>query len=101
MTDDTGIKFSSTVIAYPEPKYELKYENGTMNNKMKSNLIRNFVNNFTVQFIQTDVRQTDYGTYHLQLNNSYGGTTVFVTVIPQSKFKKAGSNVKSCFPFCH
>ena len=86
MTDDSGIEFSYTVIAYPEPKYELKYENGTRNNQIMSSLKRNFVNNFTIQFNQKDVRETDYGTYHLQLNNSFGGTTVFVKVIPKSKF---------------
>lgn len=86
VTDSTGIKFSVTVIAYPDPWYELKNENGTKNiQKMDNTTIRNSVNNFTINFNQTVVKKDDYGTYFLQIGNRFGVTTVQINVLPQSK----------------
>lgn len=85
VTDATGIEFSVIVVAYPEPQYELQFENGTINNQMTGSITSNSVNNFTIQFNQTDVEQSDYGTYRLKVNNSFGYTTLFLNVIPQRK----------------
>lgn len=85
VTDTTGIEFSVIVVAYPEPQYELQFENGTKNSQMTGSITSNSVNNFTIQFNQTAVEQSDYGTYRLRVNNSFGYTTLFLNVIPQSK----------------
>lgn len=85
VNDTIGIEFSSIVVAYPEPFYELKYENGTKNNKMMGSIIRNAINNFTIHFNQTVVNQVDYGTYHLVIYNDFGDETIFVNILPQSK----------------
>lgn len=85
VTDTTGIDFSTTVIAFPEPQYSLEYTNGTRNTQMMNRLSRNAVNNFTVQFTQTVVNQSDYGTYNLIFRNLLGNVTVHVNVLPQSK----------------
>lgn len=82
----TGIQFSSTVVAYPKPSYELKHTNGTVNNAMISSLVIHAVNIFTIRFNQTDVKQNDYGIYQLRISNPYGFATVFVNVLPQSKY---------------
>lgn len=87
MTDTTGIDFSATVIAYPEPLYQLLYENGTTNNNMMHTMTRNAVNNYTVHFSQTVTEESDYGTYYLVLQNLLGKTTIFVNIVPQSKCK--------------
>lgn len=85
VTDTTGIDFSTTVIAFPEPQYSLEYTNGTRNTQMMSILFRNAVNNFTVQFSQTVVNESDYGTYNLRFRNLLGEAIVYVNVIPQSE----------------
>lgn len=86
MTDTSGIDFTTTVIAYPEPRYELRYENGTTSNNMMGSITRNDVNNFTIRFNQTAVKQDDYGIYRLLVSNPFGETVVVLTVIPQSEF---------------
>lgn len=83
VTDITGIDFSVTVIAYPEPQFELIHENET--NNMKNSITRNDVYNFTIRYKQIIVRQDDYGTYHLIVSNPFGVATIFIQVIPQSK----------------
>lgn len=87
VTDQSEIEFSTTVISFPEPRYDLKYENGTTNMKMKDTLTRNAVNNFTIHFNQTIADHTDYGSYNLTIYNEFGETIVIVNVIPQSKYK--------------
>lgn len=87
VTDILGIEFSTTVFAYPEPRYELRYDNGTINNRMVGSIIRNAVNNYTIHFNQTVVKQDDFGTYHLFVSNMFGETTVFLNVLPQSKYQ--------------
>lgn len=84
MTDTSGIDFSTTVIAYPEPRYELRYENGTTSNKMMGSVTRNAVNNFTIRLNQTSVEQADFGTYRLIVSNPFGETAVVLNVVPQS-----------------
>lgn len=86
ITDLTGIEFSVTIIAYPEPQYELQYENGTKNIQMMDRITKNSLNNFTIHYNQTVVRKSDYGFYHLILSNEYGKSTVYVNIIPQSKY---------------
>lgn len=86
VTDQSGIEFSTTVIGYPEPLYDLKNENGTKNIKMKGTSTWNAVNNFTIHFNQTTVDQNDYGSYNLTIYNIFGKTIVIVNVIPQSKY---------------
>lgn len=87
VTDILGIEFSTTVFAYPEPRYELRYDNGTINNRMVGSITRNAVNNYTIHFNQTVVKQEDFGTYHLLVSNMFGETTVFFNVLPQSMLK--------------
>lgn len=86
VTDATGIEFSTTVIAYPEPWYELENENGTRNTKIMSRITSKAVNIFTINFNQSFVNQEDYGTYYLRVGNIFGNRTVFINVIPQRKF---------------
>lgn len=86
MCDTTGIEFSTTFIAYPEPRYELRYENGTINNRMVGSITRNAVNNYTIHFNQTVVEKADYGTYRLQVSNPFGETVVVLNILPQSEF---------------
>lgn len=83
VTFSTIIEFSNTIIAYPEPLYELEYENGTRNNEMM--ITRNAVNNFTVYFRQVVVNQSSFGLYYLRKRIFFGESTVFVNVIDQSK----------------
>lgn len=83
VTDNTGIDFSVTVIAYPEPQFELIQQNKT--NNMKNSITRNDVYNFTFRYKKIIVRQDDYGTYHLMVSNPFGVVTIFIHVIPQSK----------------
>lgn len=85
VTDTSGIDFSTTVIAYPEPRYELRYENGTTSNKMMGSVTRNAVNNFTIRLNQTSVEQADFGTYRLIVSNPFGETAVVLNVVPQRK----------------
>lgn len=86
MTDTSWIDFSTTVIAYPEPRYELRYENGTTSNKMMGSITRNAVNNFTIRLYQTSVEQADFGTYRLLVSNQFGKTVVVLNVLPLSEF---------------
>nr|XP_034300634.1 B-cell receptor CD22-like [Crassostrea gigas] len=81
----TGIEFSSTIIAYPEPLYELQYENGTTTTQIMSYITRNAVNNFTVCFRQREIDQSSFGLYYLRMSNIFGESTVIVHVIEQSK----------------
>lgn len=86
VSDTTGIAFSMTVIAYPEPLYELRYDNGTKNTRMVDSISRIAVNNFTIHFKQTVVEQDDYGIYHLLVSNTFGESIVILNVLPQSKY---------------
>ena len=74
MADDTGYAFSTTVIAYPKPQYVLLTENGTMINGIEHILTVNAVNNFTVHLNKIIVKRTDYGMYHLHINNTFEET---------------------------
>lgn len=85
VTDTTGIEFSTTVIAYPEPWYELENENGTRNTKIMSRITSKAVNIFTINFNQSVVNKEDYGTYYLRIGNIFGNRTIFVNVLPQRK----------------
>lgn len=86
VSNTTGIEFSTTVIAYPEPLYELRYDNGTRNTRMVGSISRNAVNNFTIHFNQTVIEPDDYGTYHLLVSNAFGEIIVILNVLPQSKY---------------
>lgn len=86
MTDTTGIEFSTTVIAYPEPTFELKHENGTINNQMTNSIKWNGINNFTIHLSQAVVNQSNLGVYHLIITNTFGNITIFVNVISQSEY---------------
>lgn len=79
------VDFSTTVIAYPEPYYELLYKNGSINNQWKRNLIRNTLNNFTIYFSQTVFELISFEGYHLVVTNALGEATVIVNVFKQSK----------------
>lgn len=83
VTCTTEIEFSTTIIAYPEPLYELQYENGTKN--MMSLITKNAVNNFTAHFSQTVTDQSTFGIYYLRMDNMIGESTVIVNVIEKSK----------------
>ncbi|XP_052691725.1 hemicentin-1-like [Crassostrea angulata] len=84
-TCTTGIEFSTTIIAYPEPFYELQYENGTRNDQMITTIIENKVNNFTVRIRQDVVEKSSFGVYFLRARNMFGETTVIVNVINQRR----------------
>ncbi|XP_052691739.1 basement membrane-specific heparan sulfate proteoglycan core protein-like isoform X3 [Crassostrea angulata] len=79
----TGIKFSTIIIAYPEPQYELQYENGTRNDQMITTITENKVNNFTVRIRQHAVEKSSFGVYYLRASNMFGEKTVTVNVIKQ------------------
>ncbi|XP_052691740.1 synaptogenesis protein syg-2-like [Crassostrea angulata] len=81
----TGIKFSTIIIAYPEPQYELQYENGTRNDQMITTITENKVNNFTVRIRQHAVEKSSFGVYYLRASNMFGEKTVTVNVIKQRK----------------
>nr|XP_022286587.1 hemicentin-1-like isoform X2 [Crassostrea virginica] len=83
--EDIIFSFSTKIIAYPEPRYALLFENGLQPNGFRYSMTRNTVNNFTLYFYKTTVQQTDYGTYNLHINNTFGETTVYVNVLPQRK----------------
>ena len=85
ITDTSGIRFSSIIIAYPLPHYVLEYEDGTYNDGMTDTLTWNSINNFTISFNKSDAKQRDYGLYHLRLSNVFGNTVIYVNVFPQSK----------------
>nr|XP_034303739.1 titin-like isoform X4 [Crassostrea gigas] len=85
VTCTTGIEFSTTIIAYPEPQYELQYENGTRNDQMITTITENEVNNFTVQIRQHVVEKSSFGVYYLRASNMFGERTVIVNVIKQRK----------------
>lgn len=85
VTCTTEIEFSTTIIAYPEPLYELQYENGTRNTQMMSYITKNAVNNFTAHFSQIVTDQSTFGIYYLRMDNMIGESTVIVNVIEKSK----------------
>lgn len=87
VTCTTGIEFSTTIIAYPEPLFELQYENGIMNDHMIITITENEVNNFTVQIRQDVVKKSSFGVYYLRASNMFGEKTVIVNVIQQSKYR--------------
>lgn len=87
VTCTTGIEFSTTIIAYPEPQYELQYENGTRNDQMITTITENKVNNFTVRIRQHVVEKSSFGVYYLRASNMFGERTVIVNVIKQSKYR--------------
>lgn len=84
VSGNTGLNFSTMVIAYPEPQYELEYENGTRINEFMDSITKYGVNNYTINFHQETVKECDYGTYHLMIWNSYGTSKMTVN-IKQSK----------------
>lgn len=86
VTDITGLEFSTTVFAYPEPLYELQFENGTKASQMTGRITANSINNFTIYYNQTVVKQDDYRTYHLRVNNLFGEAIIYVNVLPQRKY---------------
>nr|XP_022345367.1 hemicentin-1-like isoform X3 [Crassostrea virginica] len=79
------ISMSTTVMAYPEPRYILKYENGTRNNMMTVHLQKNAINNFTVHCEQQFAQEMDSVTYILELSNVFGASTVFIRILKQEK----------------
>ncbi|XP_078310224.1 uncharacterized protein LOC111137474 isoform X2 [Crassostrea virginica] len=79
------ISMSTTVIAYPEPRYNLEYKNGTANNMMTVNLYKNAINNFTIYCEQQLVEEMDSVTYTLKLSNILGASTVFISIRKQVK----------------
>ncbi|XP_056011993.1 titin-like isoform X2 [Ostrea edulis] len=85
ITDTIGIEFSTTLIAYPQPRHTLYYENKTVSEKMTSRLSRNAVNNFTITYNKTSVQQNDYGVYLLEITNSFGISDIYINIIPQRK----------------
>nr|XP_022313604.1 B-cell receptor CD22-like [Crassostrea virginica] len=85
ITDTSGIRFSSIIIAYPLPQYVLEYEDGTKINGMTDTLTWNSVNNFTIHFNKSDAKPRDYGLYRLRLSNVFGNTVIYVNVFPQRK----------------
>nr|XP_022317747.1 hemicentin-2-like [Crassostrea virginica] len=85
ITDTSGIRFSSIIIAYPLPHYVLDYEDGTKINGMTDTLTWNSINNFTISFSKSDAKPRDYGLYHLRLSNVFGNTVIYVNVFPQRK----------------
>lgn len=85
VSDDQGFAFSTTVIAYPRPRYVVLFGNTTNNNGIWDSMTVNAVNNFTVHLNKTTVKQVDYGTYRLNITNFFGGSTVYVNVVPESK----------------
>ena len=87
ITDTSGIRFSSIIIAFPLPQYVLEYEDGTKTKGMTDTLTWNSVNNFTIHFNKTDAKPRDYGIYYLRINNVFGNTLIYVNVFPQSKKK--------------
>lgn len=86
VTCTTRIEFSTTLMAYPEPFFELQYENGTKNDQMKITITENKVNNFTIRIRQDGFEENNFGVYHLRASNNFGETTVIVNVIKQSKY---------------
>ena len=83
--EDIIFAFSTKIIAYPEPRYALLFENGLQPNGIRDSMTMNTVNNFTLYFYKTTVQQTDYGTYNLHINNTFGETTVYIDVLSQSE----------------
>lgn len=86
ISDDTrSFAFSTTVIAYPRPIYAVWFGNGTTKNGIFYNMTVNAINNFTVQLNKTTVEEADFGTYHLNISNTFGEALIHINVIPQSK----------------
>ncbi|XP_078319162.1 cell adhesion molecule Dscam1-like [Crassostrea virginica] len=85
VSDNTGFAFSTTITAYPKPHYVLLAENGSVNYEIVHKMIVNTVNKFTIHFSKTTVKQSDYGTFLIYFNNTFGTTSIYVNVIPQRK----------------
>nr|XP_022302484.1 uncharacterized protein LOC111110319 isoform X2 [Crassostrea virginica] len=83
ITDTSGIRFSSIIIAFPLPQYVLEYEDGTKTKGMTDTLTWNSVNNFTIHFNKSDAKPRDYGLYYHRINNVFGNTLIYVNVFPQ------------------
>nr|XP_022289527.1 nephrin-like isoform X2 [Crassostrea virginica] len=94
--EDNNFAFLTKIIAYPEPRFALLFENGLQPNGIKDSMTMNTVNNFTLYFYKTAVKQTDYGTYNLHINNTFGETTVFINVLMQRKPNKPVISKVSC-----
>ena len=85
VSDDTGIAFSITISAYPKPHYVLLAENGSVNYEMVHSMSAIAVNKFTIHFSKTTVKLADFGTFVIYISNTFGTTSIYVNVIPQSK----------------
>nr|XP_022327036.1 B-cell receptor CD22-like isoform X1 [Crassostrea virginica] len=85
ISNNSWFIFSTIVIAYPKPNYALLFGNRTKNNEIVDSITVNALNNFTVHFNKLIQEPADYGTYHLHINNTFGETTVFINVVPESK----------------
>ena len=85
VSDEKGFAFSTSVIAYPQPRYVVLFGNSTNYNGIGNTMTVNAINNFTVHINKTNVKQADYGTYQIHVTNSFGGSTIYVNVVPQSK----------------
>ena len=85
VSDDKGFSFTTTVIAYPEPRYVVSFENNTNTNGIVDSMTVNAINNFTFHLNKSNVEQADYGTYHLRITNTFGESNIDINLIPQSK----------------
>ena len=85
--DSSGLEFSSTVIAYPQPQYVVEYEDGTKNDGMTDTLTWKSVNNFSIHFKKNVANPCDYGLYQLRISNVFGNTVIYVNVFPKSMKK--------------
>lgn len=82
---DKGFALSTTVIAYPKPHYVLLDEDGKIKNGIVHKMTVNAMNIFTIQLTKTTLEQDDYGTFVIFINNTFGETSIYVNLIPQSK----------------
>lgn len=60
-------------------------EDGKIKNGTVHNMTVNAVNIFTIYLATTTLQQGDYGTFVIFINNTFGETSIYVNVIPQSK----------------
>lgn len=56
-----------------------------MSNGIEHSLTVNAVNKFTVHLNKIIVKRTYYGMYHLHINNTFGETIIYVSLIPKSE----------------
>ena len=94
VSDGVSLAFSTKIIAFPKPRYALMFENGMKINGIGDSMAVNSVNNFTLYFYKTTVNQINYGTFYLHINNTFGATTVYVNVLPQSELFKLPHRIK-------